>query len=365
MLKLVLFLALAALVAAKTTKFSEIAFINEALIAHNIYRRIHGAEPLELSDELSKIALDRAKELAAAGEISVKLTKWGEEPLGETVGSVKGFKVYSGFSATQQWYGGLTKYDEFGEQSKGSASFTQLIWAETRKVGFGIAKDEDGVFYFVAEYWPRGNIRGAYSDNVKQLVVELECTPSENNKKLLEDSDDSALTSFLFKFKNGDGKKHDIVESVTRKPKVNKIVKKKEVAKEDIEDEDKPKNKKESEDEDKPKDKKETEEDNTEKKVNKKEEDSDEEKPKTKKQDIDDKESDDEKPVEKPVEKKIVKKADKKTAKKMVKKAQIKRNKDENSETDDNFSIKREAKEKKVVKKTVKKIVKKAPVEDI
>lgn len=53
------------------------------------------------------------------------------------------------------------------------ASFTQLVWKGTKEVGFGIAKNQDGVYFFVAEYLPSGNIRGQYETNVLPLTDEL------------------------------------------------------------------------------------------------------------------------------------------------------------------------------------------------
>ena len=45
-------------------------------------------------------------------------------------------------------------------------NFTQLIWKNTKEVGFGYSIDKKGNFYAVANYFPCGNIKGQYQNNV-------------------------------------------------------------------------------------------------------------------------------------------------------------------------------------------------------
>lgn len=174
MFKYLAVLALMAFVTAdessSTEKAANIEFEQDALMAHNLYRRIHGVSPLKLNHALSRMALKRAKDLAINGKLNVKQIMFNESTLGETVGVVDGFSSYNGISATQLWYSVVNKFDEEGESSNEGASFTQMVWKATKQVGFAIAKSSDGKFYFVAEYYPSGNIRGQYNDQVFQLT---------------------------------------------------------------------------------------------------------------------------------------------------------------------------------------------------
>jgi hypothetical protein len=147
-------------------------FGSDCLFAHNLYRKLHGVPALKLSPTLSKLAMSRARELADMEELNVKQNKFHGQALGETVGSVGGFSHYNGISATQLWYSVVSKFDEEGELSSEGASFTQIVWKSTQLVGFGIAKSRSGKFFFVAEYFPSGNIRHKYEDNVFQLTDE-------------------------------------------------------------------------------------------------------------------------------------------------------------------------------------------------
>lgn len=71
-------------------------FGQEALLAHNLYRKIHAVPPLRLNPSLSKLALTRAQELANLAELNVKQNIFEGKNLGETVGSVGGFVDYNG-----------------------------------------------------------------------------------------------------------------------------------------------------------------------------------------------------------------------------------------------------------------------------
>lgn len=152
-------------------------FSDDCLFAHNLYRKLHGVPVVAINPDLSKVAMRRAIELAQLEELNVQQNKFKGHTLGETVGSVGGFSSYNGISATQLWYSVVSKFDEEGEMSSEGASFTQIVWKSTKQVGFGIAKSRSGKFYFVAEYYPSGNIRHQYEDNVFQLTDELLIKP--------------------------------------------------------------------------------------------------------------------------------------------------------------------------------------------
>jgi uncharacterized protein YkwD len=162
---------------ASVTLLNQEKFAQEALQAHNIYRSIHNASALALNANLSLLAQKRAQEMSETGELFVKQNYLNSlslsEPLGETVGSVGGFSDYNGISASQLWYSTVSKFDEEGEMSTDGASFTQLVWKNTTQVGFGIARSiYDASYYFVAEYYPTGNVRGQYLQNVFQLNID-------------------------------------------------------------------------------------------------------------------------------------------------------------------------------------------------
>lgn len=44
--------------------------------------------------------------------------------------------------------------------------FTQVVWKETKEVGFGKAKSGGGRVFVVGSYRPAGNMVGSFKDNV-------------------------------------------------------------------------------------------------------------------------------------------------------------------------------------------------------
>lgn len=93
---LILTFACISIVYSKHSRINQEKFAKDALIAHNIYRKIHGVDPLVLNSNLSKLAFKRAEELAWVGELNVKQNFYDGINLGETVGSVAGFIEYNG-----------------------------------------------------------------------------------------------------------------------------------------------------------------------------------------------------------------------------------------------------------------------------
>ena len=43
-----------------------------------------------------------------------------------------------------------------------------MIWKDSKEVGFGFKKVNEGKCYFIAIYYPAGNIFNKYNDNIKE-----------------------------------------------------------------------------------------------------------------------------------------------------------------------------------------------------
>ncbi|KAI1076197.1 CAP domain-containing protein [Whalleya microplaca] len=79
-------------------------------------------------------------------------------------------------SCVQAWGNEVSQYD-FGNPGFGEATghFTQLVWKTTTTVGCGrrLCPRAAG-WYLVCEYWPRGNVIGAFAEDVSGPVNEGE-----------------------------------------------------------------------------------------------------------------------------------------------------------------------------------------------
>ncbi|KAI1454691.1 PR-1-like protein [Annulohypoxylon moriforme] len=75
-------------------------------------------------------------------------------------------------SCVDMWASEVKEYDYsdpgFGETT---GHFTQLVWHDTTDVGCGaVLCAGNGGWYLACEYWPRGNIIGAFKDEVSEKV---------------------------------------------------------------------------------------------------------------------------------------------------------------------------------------------------
>ena len=70
--------------------------------------------------------------------------------------------------ATKSWYNEITKYD-FNKPgfSMETGHFTQVVWKNSKEVGFGVAKTKNKKkCIVVANYFPAGNYLNQFKENV-------------------------------------------------------------------------------------------------------------------------------------------------------------------------------------------------------
>lgn len=164
-------------------KFQE-EFIREALEAHNEYRQMHCTPALEHNEELSKLAFEWAKKIAKKDKLEHNSIKYKNDNLGENLAMwyKHGAQKFDGNEASKQWYEEIEHYN-YGkpEFSIKTGNFTQLVWKNTKEVGFGVAVASNGYFYAVAYYYPPGNIISEFRNNVLPFVAAKESKKIANN----------------------------------------------------------------------------------------------------------------------------------------------------------------------------------------
>jgi len=133
-------------------------FIESALKKHNEYRALHGAEPLEISEDLNKIAQNYAEHIASINEMVHSENKYKGDSLGENLYWCRGMLI-NGADMTTDWYDEIKDYNFNNPRfQRGTGHFTQVVWKGSKQVGFGYAQASDGGYYGVANYYPCGNI---------------------------------------------------------------------------------------------------------------------------------------------------------------------------------------------------------------
>jgi hypothetical protein len=149
------------------------AFLDGMLASVNQYRAKHGVPPVTLDHTL----VDYAKSRASLVSTEEGLSR-GHADLDERYGENLSWhastaqEAAGAEAATSSWYGEITDYNFADPSSSGpgvTGHFSQLVWKETAKVGFGRAFGRGAEWwetYIVATFYPAGNMEGAYEANV-------------------------------------------------------------------------------------------------------------------------------------------------------------------------------------------------------
>ncbi|XP_019643203.1 PREDICTED: peptidase inhibitor 16-like [Branchiostoma belcheri] len=147
-------------------------FAKNCLAAHNELRAKHGAPALKLSDKLTEHAQKWAEYLASIG----KLQHSQGSGYGENIAMYAQWGLGSADKPAryfvEQWYSEVDRYD-FAKSTyqPGTGHFSQVVWKGSKELGVGTAKRENWMgmtlYVTVCNYSPRGNMLGAFRDNVQ------------------------------------------------------------------------------------------------------------------------------------------------------------------------------------------------------
>ena len=138
--------------------------INEVLQIHNENRKKHNSQPLIKNETLNDLAKDYAKQISKGNTFSNNIYKGIF--LGENIYIFKGEEPFNPKDMCDAWYNEIKNYDKnLNEYQKNTSHFTQMIWKETKEIGFACKKVKR-VYYAVALYYPPGNTLGEYKENV-------------------------------------------------------------------------------------------------------------------------------------------------------------------------------------------------------
>ncbi|KAF8562142.1 hypothetical protein P879_11434 [Paragonimus westermani] len=83
------------------------------------------------------------------------------------------YLTISGTEVARLWYKHSANYDYTENNQYDKRNFTQIVWKNTERVGFGCAINEDfKTVFMVGHYWPPGNIEGGFLENVLKPRVD-------------------------------------------------------------------------------------------------------------------------------------------------------------------------------------------------
>ncbi|XP_069791652.1 uncharacterized protein [Narcine bancroftii] len=150
-------------------------FEQEALDAHNEYRRLHTTPPLTYNMDMVSACQEWADILAPRGEMEHSETKNGENIWYKWS---SGAMEFTGKDPVDAWYEEIKDYDYSNPGfSSETGHFTQLLWKGTKEMAIAYSVSGQTAIA-VAHYSPAGNItnEGYFERNVLPLAAPPEAT---------------------------------------------------------------------------------------------------------------------------------------------------------------------------------------------
>ncbi|CAF1149330.1 unnamed protein product [Rotaria sp. Silwood1] len=134
----------------------------EAIAQHNIYRAQCKAGDLQKNATLDQIAQNWCEQLAATNQFNHSGTiEYGENSYKKTPFD---FNNDSGATPVITWFSEKPKYTVTDPTN--ALHFTQVVWRSTKFFGLGVCNAPTGGVIFVANYYPRGNYKDQFAQNV-------------------------------------------------------------------------------------------------------------------------------------------------------------------------------------------------------
>jgi Cysteine-rich secretory protein family len=127
------------------------------LEVHNTARAAAGAAPLQWSDNLAAYAQQWANELAKSGKFEHRPNnRYGENLATYSTNAPPEFAARLWLSEKKDYHGERIEARTF----KKFGHYTQMVWATSTHVGYGVARTANGMTVVVANYDPPGNMQG-------------------------------------------------------------------------------------------------------------------------------------------------------------------------------------------------------------
>ena len=163
----------------------DMSFVEKALKKINEYRKLHKVAPLILDDYLTKRAFILSKKSFKNFISDDFLYKDGDDLGGNFEVSEEELDADK---LIEKWYNENKNYNFIEPIELKCNNFTQMIWKNSNKIGIGYYfSQENKKYYYVALFYPAGNIPGEYKSNVLKKIKEKKVEKnSQKNKKEIE-----------------------------------------------------------------------------------------------------------------------------------------------------------------------------------
>ena len=140
--------------------------IYKALEEHNIIRKNYNLKPLKINDDLCELAQRYADKCAETESLDHCPLLYKGNIIGENIKEIDDEKIDVS-KICEEWINEKMNIDDKNGKFNSIASHaSQIIWRETKEVGFGFSTSPNNKTYFVAYYYPAGNIISNLKNNL-------------------------------------------------------------------------------------------------------------------------------------------------------------------------------------------------------
>ena len=175
----------------------KIKFNEDALKENNTYRKLHGAEDLKLDESLYQKAFTLAKQLLTDGYFdNSNLLYQHLESIG--LNTFESEEELTPKQLMSKWYEEMNDYNFQEPDELNCYNFTQMIWKNSKFFGIGYFsktenKENDKLsnptspprkYFYAALYFPAGNKKEEYKDNVLKKIEEKTTIEKTTEQKI-------------------------------------------------------------------------------------------------------------------------------------------------------------------------------------
>ncbi len=146
-------------------------FKQECLTYHNEKRRLHQVPLLVEDESLNLKAQEWANKLAESDFLNHSNCDWNGKIVGENIAKAGAVLDNPGSPICKKWYSEVDNYNFANHTQNGTCkNFIQMVWKETKQVGFGFAYSKSGNTFVVVNYYPAGNNQFYLGENVLPIA---------------------------------------------------------------------------------------------------------------------------------------------------------------------------------------------------
>jgi len=166
---------------------------NQVLEQSNYYRQKHNLPIFTIDDDLTNLAQNWADNIGSRNVMQHRPNnKYGENIYSRLDSTNLGVKAVDGWYNEMKYFQLGDNEDDIGKKNE-MFHMTQLLWRPSSKIGVGVSKSANDMYYVVVNYNPPGNVMGRFMQNLPEISNE-DIDMADKNAK----AEEALLNQFSF-----------------------------------------------------------------------------------------------------------------------------------------------------------------------